>query len=321
MDGGSPAANALAPHRDLRGARQRDDRALSARAARVARHVPRPRVGAGDPSPAGAWRHRDRADADPRACRRSGARGAGSHQLLGLQHARLFRAGRALLRGAIAARGGPRVSVDGAHAARRRPRSHPRRRLQPHGGGRSSRADALIPRHRQRELLPPRTGTAVAVSGFHRNGQHARHAVAARAAAHDGQPAVLGRGHARGRLPFRSGVRARARALRSRSAVVVLRRHPAGSGDLAREAHRRAVGCRPRRLSGRQFPAGLDGMERAVSRCGAPLLARRRGHAARARHAPRRQQRPLRASRTPAACEHQLRHGPRRLHARRPRLV
>ncbi len=43
------------------------------------------------------------------------------------------------------------------------------------------------------------------------------------------------------------------------------------------EADRRAVGCRPRRLSARQFSAGLGGMERAVPRFGAPLLEGRPG--------------------------------------------
>ena len=52
----------------------------------------------------------------------------------------------------------------------------------------------------------------------------------------------------------------------------VFRRDPAGSGAGAGQADRRAVGCRRRRLSARQFPAGLGGVERAVSRHGAPLL-------------------------------------------------
>ena len=57
-------------------------------------------------------------------------------------------------------------------------------------------------------------------------------------------------------FPLRPRVRARARAARGRSAVVVLRRHPAGSRDLARETHRRAVGRRRGRLPGRQLPPG-----------------------------------------------------------------
>ncbi len=55
---------------------------------------------------------------------------------------------------AAIARRRARVQDDGARAARRRPRGHSRRRLQPHGGRRSSRADALASGHRQRDVLP-----------------------------------------------------------------------------------------------------------------------------------------------------------------------
>ena len=55
----------------------------------------------------------------------------------------------------------------------------------------------------------------------------------------------------------------------------VLRSHPAGSGRLARQAHRRAVGRRRRRLPGRQLSAAVVGVERQVPRRRARLLARR----------------------------------------------
>ena len=48
------------------------------------------------------------------------------------------------------------VQDDGGHAARRRHRRLPRRRLQPHGRGKRDRADAVVPRPGQRVLLPPR---------------------------------------------------------------------------------------------------------------------------------------------------------------------
>ena len=87
-----------------------------------------------------------------------------------------------------------------------------------------------------------------------------------------------------------------------------------------REAHRRAVGLRPRRLPGRRVSAGLGRMERQVSRHRARFLARR-GHGGRARAAPVRLGRHLRPARPAAVGERQLRHGARRLHAERSRLL
>ena len=49
---------------------------------------------------------------------------------------------------------------------------------------------------------------------------------------------------------------------------------PAGPGAVAGEADRRAVGHRPRRLSGRRLPAGLGGVERQVPRHGARASGR-----------------------------------------------
>ena len=102
-------------------------------------------------------------------------------------------------------------------------------------------------------------GEPALLHGLHRLRQHAEHAEPAGAAADHGQPAVLGARDARRRLPLRSGERARARAVRSRSAGGVLRHHPSGSGAVAGEADRRAVGRRRRRLPGR-----------ATSRCCGP---------------------------------------------------
>ena len=85
----------------------------------------------------------------------------------------------------------------------------------------------------------------------------------------------------------------------------VLRHHPPGSGAVAGEADRRAVGPRRGRLSGRQLPGAVDRVERQVSRHGAPLLARRRRHGVRAGDAARRAAttctRTAAASRTPAS--------------------
>ena len=110
-------------------------------------------------------------------------------------------------------------------------------------------------------------------------------------------------------------------AARRRPARQLLRHHPAGPGPPARQADRGAVGRRRGRLPGRQLPAQLVGVERQVPRHRARLLARRAGDARRVREPPDRVERPVRAGRSPAVGQHQLRHRPRRLHAPRPRLV
>ena len=66
-------------------------------------------------------------------------------------------------------------------------------------------------------LLPPVAGRPALLHGLHRLRQHAEHAQPARAAAHHGQPAVLGDGDARRRLPLRPRQHARPRAARGRS--------------------------------------------------------------------------------------------------------
>ena len=96
--------------------------------------------------------------------------------------------------------------------------------------------------------------------------QHPEPAAPAGAAAHHGQPALLGAGDARRRLPLRPRLGARARALRRRPARLLLRHHRPGPGALAGEAHRRALGHRQRRLPGRQLPARLERVERQVPR-------------------------------------------------------
>ena len=203
-----------------------------------------------------------RADAGARLRRRPPARRARDAQLLGLQHHRLLRPGPALLRLGQ----GRRVQDDGEDPALGRHRGHPRRGLQPHRRGQRARADALLPRHRQRGLLPPRGGPAAPLPRFHRLRQHAEHGASARAAAADGQPALLGAGDARRRLPLRPRLGARARAARGRPPRRVLRPAAPGPGPRPGEADRRAVGSRRRRLPGRQLPGRLGGVERQVPR-------------------------------------------------------
>ena len=78
----------------------------------------------------------------------------------------------------------------------------------------------------------------------------------------------------RRRLPLRPRLGARARVLRRRPALGLLRHHPPGPGALPGEADRRAVGRRPGRLPGRQLPGAVDGVERHLPRHDARLLAR-----------------------------------------------
>ena len=125
----------------------------------------------------------------------------------------------------------------------------------------------------------------------------------------------------RRRLPLRPRLGARARVLRRRPPLGVLRRDPPGPGALAGEADRRAVGRRPGRLPGRQLPGALGGVERdrTATRCATSGAARRNvGDVRVALHG---LERPLRGRRPPPVRLDQLRHRPRRLHARRPRLL
>ena len=125
---------------------------------------------------------------------------------------------------------------------------------------------------------------------------------------------------ARRRLPVRPRGHAGARVLRRRPAVVVLRARAAGPGRQPGQADRRAVGHRPGRLPGRQLPAAVDRVERRLPRHRARLLARR-AVAGRVRLAAGRLGRLLRALGPAAGGEHQLRDGPRRVHAPRPGVV
>ena len=114
--------------------------------------------------------------------------------------------------------------------------------------------------------------------------------------------------------------RARARALRRRPPVGVLRRHPPGPDPLPGQADRRAVGRRPGRLPGRQLPRPVVGVERHLPRHDARLLARG-GRRRRVRPPAHRLQRPLPGRRPAPVRVGQLHHRARRLHAARPRLL
>ena len=98
---------------------------------------------------------------------------AGKGQLLGLCADLVLRAAPGVQLAAGSARAGRRISRHGQGAAPRGHRGHSRRRVQPHRRGRSRRADALLPRHRQPDLLHPRRGRR-AVRQLHRLRQHAQ---------------------------------------------------------------------------------------------------------------------------------------------------
>ena len=188
-----------------------------------------------------------------------------------------------------------RVQADGAQPACCGPRGHSRRRLQPHCGRKSPRPHAQLPRHRQPGLLPALAGRSSLLHGFHRHREHLQPAPSAHPAARHGQPALLGARDARRRFSFRSRLHPRARRERREQAERFLRDHPPGPGPLAGEANRRAMGCRRGRLSGREFPHSLGGVERQISRHDPEFLERRRRKNRRARLSPDGQPRPLSA--------------------------
>ena len=226
------------------------------RAREAARHLRRPGLRGGHRAPARPGRHRRRAAAGAPSRRRPAPGREGAGELLGLQHARLLRPGAALRRRRASPRDAvQRVQDDGPRAARGRHRGHPRRGLQPHRRGQPARARRCRLRGIDNAALLPAVARRPALlHGLHRLRQHAQHAAPARAAAHHGQPALLGAGDARRRLPLRPGQHAGPRAVRGRQAGRVLRHHPPGPGPVAGQADRRAVGRRRGRLPGRQLP-------------------------------------------------------------------
>ena len=132
----------------------------------------------------------------------------------------------------------------------------------------------VVQGRRQLELLPPDAGGAALLPGLHGDGELAQPGASVGAAADHGLAALLRHRVSRRRLPLRPRVGARARVLRGRPPVGVLRHHPPGSGAVAGEADRGAVGRRPGRLPGRELPGPVGRVERHVPRHDARLLAR-----------------------------------------------
>ncbi len=240
-----------------------------------ARHLRRARLRAGDRLPARPRRHRRRAAAGPPHLRRVvPGRARASRNYWGYSTIGYFAPALRVRRHRPPRRAGARVQGDGQGAAPRRDRGDPRRRLQPHRRGQPPRADAVVQGRRQPVLLPADARRPAPLHGLHRHRQLAQPGPPERAAADHGLAALLGDRVPRRRLPLRPRLGARARVLRRRPAVGVLRRDPPGPGALAGQADRRAVGRRPGRLPGRQLPGAVVGVERRLPRHDARLLAR-----------------------------------------------
>ena len=164
-----------------------------------------------------------------------------------------------------------RIQDDGSRTARGRPRGDPRRRVQPHGRGQRSRPDVEPARLRQRASTTGCSPHDLAkYENFTGCGNTVRVRPACRALARARLPALLGDGDARRRLPLRPRDRAGPRCWRLQPRGAVLRGAAFRSGALLRQADRRTLGCRARRLPARQFSgrAGRNGTTATATRCG-----------------------------------------------------
>ncbi len=157
-----PPAHAVGRHRHLRGARQGHDRCAIRRAGRCAAPSPAWPIRAVIDHLRQARRHRDRAAAGPRVPRRPPPGREGPRATTGATtRSASSRRPRATRRTAATS---TRFKHDGAPPARGRHRGDPRRRLQPHRRRQPTRPDPVLPRHRQRQLLPARPTTSATIS-------------------------------------------------------------------------------------------------------------------------------------------------------------
>ena len=157
-------------HGDLRGACARPDACCARTSAARARHLRRAGRSARHRPPATARRHRGRAAAGPRL--RAGplpASQKGLRNYWGYNTSASSRPSRATCPTARA----NEMRDRRAPPARRRHRGHPRRRLQPHRRGQRAGPDAVVPRPRQRQLLPAGRRRSAPLHQRHRQRQHA----------------------------------------------------------------------------------------------------------------------------------------------------
>ena len=333
--GTAEAARPARPHGRLRGARARLLEAQPRDPRAPARHLRRARPRRLARVPHGPRRHDRRAAPGARVRDRAAPGAAGAPQLLGLQHARASSRRTRRTRSAAA-------QAEGAHAVRREFAGMVRRL---HEAGLEVVLDVVY-NHTAEE---GRQGPTYSFRGID-NASYYRHDAHGRYVDTTGCGNTLDFGHARA-----AAARARLacgtspRSCRSTGSASTSRPRSAATTTAATppsirccramledpvlggvEAHRRAVGRRPRRLADRQLPGRLLGVERPLPRPHARLLARRPASRARDRHG-RQRHRPLRhparrlgehlLARARPAREPQLRDRARRLHPRRPHRV
>ena len=219
-------------------------------------------------------------------------RSLGLVQRLGLQPGRARRARPASRAGRLGrgARGDRRPSR-GGHGG------DPRRRPQPQRRERRIRADAVVPRPRQRLLFSPRARRSRPLRRRHGLRQLPR-ARPARRHAHGARRAeALDDLRRLRRLPLRSGRRARAARWRLRCAGADLPGDRRRSGPRPGQADRRTLGHRPGRLSLGAFPEGWGEWNDRFRDAARRFWRGDAGDARRTRDAPRRLARRLRALR------------------------
>ena len=148
----------------------------------------------------------------------------------------------------------------------------PRRRLQPHRRGKRARPDVVVSRHRQQVVLPARPTTRATTRTTTGCGNTLEPAPSARAEDGDRLAALLGERDARRRLPLRSrddaGAHERERLQHPEQLLQVAQTRP---GAFARQADRRAVGCRATAATRSAIfpPAGRSGTTGIATPCAA----------------------------------------------------
>ena len=216
-----------------------------------------------------------------------------------------------------------RVPRPGQGAPPGRHRGHPRRRLQPHRRGRRGRPDVLLPRPRQRRLLPARrddrratSTTAAPATRSTRNHPIVRRLIL------DSLRYWVEEMHVDGFRFDLAAVLSRDEDGQPMADPPIALGHRDRPGPGRHQAHRRGLGRR-RPVPGRQLRRRpLGGVERPVPRRRPRASSRAIAGTVRGRQpALPRQPGHLRPQAPRAAGEHQLRDLPRRLHAQRPGLV
>ena len=171
----------------------------------------------------------------------------------------------AAVRDGPARRSGRRVQGDGRCPAPGWPGGPARRGVQPHRRGGPRRPHAVLPRHRQRGVLPAGAGQPARLLRHDRLRQLAECRRPHRAAADDGLDALLADRDARRRVPVRPGADPGPPGRRLRQGVGLPGHGRPGSGGVAGQDGRRALGRRSDgQLRPRPVPGDVAGVERQV---------------------------------------------------------